>query len=537
MQRNRVFLRGGESYWYIAALICVIGSSLFVQYFFSLTARLLLKADRHVTFLSLTQSLLILLNLLLVVASVRLFDDLLIVKAVSALVFFLQPLIYGIFIKRKYKLDKTVPPDTDSLRQRWSGFGQNLAFFIHTNTDIVILTLFMPLSAVSVYTVYFAVANSLKTLVAALSSAVIPSIGNIAAQDDKERTAGAFDLYEFAVSFITFVLFTCAILLIVPFVGVYTRGITDADYIQPVFGVLILVAEMLYCLRDPYVSIAYTAGHFRQTAPYAYAEAAINIVLSLLLVPRFGLIGVAAGTAVSMAVRMILQVLYTKNRIIMRPVSKCVSRLVVFGVASGASILLFKYVFPAAVNNPIVAIMLPGRIHEVKSRADLKKLRGAMSTHEHLSDFVAQELKQYNVKKFEKSLDMYERLFAGQIDYIIGSRYFSMIEAMKLGIYNKVSFSKQAIWNMPLFIGISKTSFHKKFLSRTFAALMEDPRTTKRIEQILIDTIKKIEKETEGVVPPTFSSDKKLSDIDDVTVDEQPNTMIMILAPGQRKSR
>ncbi len=342
------FLRGGESYWYIAALICVIGSSLFVQYFFSLTARLLLKADRHVTFLSLTQSLLILLNLLLVVASVRLFDDLLIVKAVSALVFFLQPLIYGIFIKRKYKLDKTVPPDTDSLRQRWSGFGQNLAFFIHTNTDIVILTLFMPLSAVSVYTVYFAVANSLKTLVAALSSAVIPSIGNIAAQDDKERTAGAFDLYEFAVSFITFVLFTCAILLIVPFVGVYTRGITDADYIQPVFGVLILVAEMLYCLRDPYVSIAYTAGHFRQTAPYAYAEAAINIVLSLLLVPRFGLIGVAAGTAVSMAVRMILQVLYTKNRIIMRPVSKCVSRLVVFGVASGASILLFKYVFPAA---------------------------------------------------------------------------------------------------------------------------------------------------------------------------------------------
>ena len=332
------FLRGGESYWYIAALICVIGSSLFVQYFFSLTARLLLKADRHVTFLSLTQSLLILLNLLLVVASVRLFDDLLIVKAVSALVFFLQPLIYGIFIKRKYKLDKTVPPDTDSLRQRWSGFGQNLAFFIHTNTDIVILTLFMPLSAVSVYTVYFAVANSLKTLVAALSSAVIPSIGNIAAQDDKERTAGAFDLYEFAVSFITFVLFTCAILLIVPFVGVYTRGITDADYIQPVFGVLILVAEMLYCLRDPYVSIAYTAGHFRQTAPYAYAEAAINIVL----------IGVAAGTAVSMAVRMILQVLYTKNRIIMRPVSKCVSRLVVFGVASGASILLFKYVFPAA---------------------------------------------------------------------------------------------------------------------------------------------------------------------------------------------
>ena len=176
-----------------------------------------------------------------------------------------------------------------------------------------------------------------------------------------------------------------------------------------------------------------------------------------------------------------------------------------------------EYVFPAAVNNPIVAIMLPGRIHE------------------HISDFVAQELKQYNVKKFEKSLDMYERLFAGQIDYILGSRYFSMIEALKLGIYNKVSFSKQSIWNMPLFIGISKTSIHKKLLSRTFTALMEKPETTKRIEQILIDTIKKVEKETEGVVPPSFSSDKPLPDIAEPVVDEQPNTMIMIQAPGRRK--
>ena len=110
-----------------------------------------------------------------------------------------------------------------------------------------------------------------------------------------------------------------------------------------------------------------------------------------------------------------------------------------------------------------------------------------------------------------------------------------MIEALKLGIYNKVSFSKQSIWNMPLFIGISKTSIHKKLHSRTFTALMEKPETTKRIEQILIDTIKKVEKETEGVVPPSFSSDKPLPDIAEPVVDEQPNTMIMIQAPGRRK--
>lgn len=195
-----------------------------------------------------------------------------------------------------------------------------------------------------------------------------------------------------------------------------------------------------------------------------------------------------------------------------------------------------EYIFPAAVNNPLVAIMLPGRIGEVKSRADLKKLRGGMSSHEHLSDFVAQELKQYQIKKFDKSYDMYERLFAGEIDYIIGSQYFSLIEAIRLGIRKKVSFSKQALWNMPLFIGISKTSIHKKLLSRTFTALMEKPETTKRIQQILIDTINKIEKENIGVVPPSFSSGKKLKEISEPSsAHNMPNTMIMVQPPSKRK--
>ncbi len=195
-----------------------------------------------------------------------------------------------------------------------------------------------------------------------------------------------------------------------------------------------------------------------------------------------------------------------------------------------------EYVFPAAVNNPIVVIMLPQRINEVKSRADLKKLQGAMSSHEHLSEHVVQQLKQYNVKRFDKTLDMYELLFAGKVDYIIGSRYFSMIEAMKLGIYDKISFSKQAIWDMPLFIGISKMSPHKKLLSKTFTAFMERPETRKKIEQTLIDMVNKVQKDTVGVVPPSFSSDKKLPDINETAIQEQPNTMIMVVPPGKRNN-
>ena len=108
-------------------------------------------------------------------------------------------------------------------------------------------------------------------------------------------------MYEFAIILISYFIYTCAFSLILPFISIYTKGITDANYNQPVFGTLLLAAELAYCVRDPYTNVAYAAGHFKQTAKYAYAEASINIALSVILVQIWGLNGVAIGTLISMS--------------------------------------------------------------------------------------------------------------------------------------------------------------------------------------------------------------------------------------------
>ena len=74
------------------------------------------------------------------------------------------------------------------------GFGINLAFFIHNNTDIVVLTLFSSLSMVSVYSVYNMIANALKCIVLAISSAIIPNIGR--AISDERELKTVFEKYE-----------------------------------------------------------------------------------------------------------------------------------------------------------------------------------------------------------------------------------------------------------------------------------------------------------------------------------------------------
>ena len=310
------------NYFQSLLLIVIIAASIFVQYFFSLTYRVLINADRRGYIVSLAQCALIIINVSLAIIVVKIYPSIHLLKLGTVIAYITQPIIFSYYIKRHYKLDKKIQADNESLSQKWNGFGHNLAYFIHTNTDIIVLTVFTDLKTVSVYAVYASIATALKTLIISMSAAVKPSFGNVLVSSDLKDTNKVFDYYELGINVISSILFAGCIVLIVPFVQVYTFGITDANYYEPIFALLLCAGELVYCIRDPFVSAAYTANHFKQTAKYAYIEAALNIIISIILVRKYGLIGVAIGTLVAMTYRMIAQAIYLRDNILFRPVAK-----------------------------------------------------------------------------------------------------------------------------------------------------------------------------------------------------------------------
>ena len=260
-----------------------------------------------------------LLNLIGVVVCARFFRDVIVIKMVSAAAFLIQPIACHIYVNKHYSINKKDGLDSETEKHRWDGLGINTAFFIHSNTDIVILTIFASLADVSIYAVYILVVKALKNLVISISSAISPSLGNVLASGDKGKANEVFSVYEFGIGFITTFLFTCGMVLITSFVDVYTIEIKDANYHQPIFGALILLSEMIYCYRDPYVSASYSAGHIKQVTKYAYIEAALNIIVSLVFVKKLGLVGIAIGTTISMFYREFMQAVYLKYHILNRP--------------------------------------------------------------------------------------------------------------------------------------------------------------------------------------------------------------------------
>ena len=112
-------------------------------------------------------------------------------------------------------------------------------------------------------------------------------------------------------------LFSCTGALIVPFVRLYTKGITDADYIQPVFALVLLMAEAVNCMMLPCSGLPAAANRFRQTRWGAYGEAAINIILSCALIHWRPLIGVALGTLTATVFRSVYYMAYSGRHILL----------------------------------------------------------------------------------------------------------------------------------------------------------------------------------------------------------------------------
>ena len=339
------------SYWYIFSIILIIAISLFIQYFFSLTYRLLIASDRRGFVVSITQIAFTVINVVLTIVVVKIYPNIHLLKIVSGIAFIIQPVVFGIYVKKHYSLNKKAEKDTEAMKQRWDGFGQNLAYFVHSNTDVVLLSLCLGLSAVSVYSVYVMVINAIQALLIAVSGAFKPIFGHIISTRSKEEVNTVFDYYELGMNIFTTIAFSCCIVLIVPFIGEYTKNITDANYYQPVFAIIMCIAEAMYCYRDPFVAVAYSVGNFKQTAKYAYLEALINIIVSLSLVFVLDLIGVAIGTLLAMIFRMVMHTVYLKNNILNRPIYKWAIGLFVSTISGGIGVAIIMFCINFAVSS------------------------------------------------------------------------------------------------------------------------------------------------------------------------------------------
>ncbi len=315
------FITNSNFGWgYTSLLIFILSINTFAQYYLGMTYRLILNADQYGFVQYLLNIVTLIINTICCVILITMGSSIHVVKGVSAIIFLIQPIVLVLYAKKRYKIDKTIKLTEEPIKQKWNGFAQHIATVVLNNTDTVVLTILSTLKMVSVYSVYYLVINGVTQLTRSATNGIQAMFGNMLAKGEMQELKERYDRFEWLMHTLVVVIFMSTALLIVPFALVYTKGVTDTNYNVPIFAYLITLAQATYCLRLPYNIMILAAGHYKETQQSAIIEAILNVIISVALVYKFDLIGVAIGTFIAMAYRTIYFVIYLSNNIIERKV-------------------------------------------------------------------------------------------------------------------------------------------------------------------------------------------------------------------------
>lgn len=339
-----LFVKEQFDWFFTASLVVVLGISTVSQYFFGITYQMLLQADQKLYVYNFVQIIGTIANTIAAVILINAGCEIRIVKLASAVVFGITPIALFYYVKRNYKLDRNIAPDNSTIKQRWDAFAHQVAAFVNTNTDLMVLTVFSNLYQVSVYSVYNLVISGVKQLVTTCSSAIEAMLGDTIAKESTVQLNAKVNAYEWVLNVISCIALICSAMLIVPFVMIYTQGVSDTNYEQPIFAYLLCFATFMSCIRLPYQNLVEASGHFKETRNGAIGEAIINIVVSVIFVKKWGCVGVAIGTIVAMTVRTIQYAEYASKFILFRSSKIYLKRFIVSFISIAVTMTMF-YVF------------------------------------------------------------------------------------------------------------------------------------------------------------------------------------------------
>ena len=304
---------------YTAALIAAISINTFSQYYFGIVNSLLLTADQKGYIQYTAQIVALIVNTAVCAVLIKMGASIQIVKLTTSVIFLCRPLYLLLYVKRHYDIDKTVTYDEEPIQQKWNGMAQHFASYVLGGTDNIVLTIFSTLANVSIYSVYNTVIIGVKNALLSMTNGFQSLMGEMLAKKEDEKLSSFFSYVEWLLHTGTTLLFGCTGVLIVSFVLVYTKGVNDADYNQPLFAVLIVLANAGHCLRLPYNTMILAAGHYKQTQSNYIIAMIMNIVISVATVKIWGLIGVAIGTLVAMAYQTVWMAWYNSRNLIRWP--------------------------------------------------------------------------------------------------------------------------------------------------------------------------------------------------------------------------
>ena len=328
------------AYFEVVLIILLQGAAGVINFAFRASYQQLLNAEGKYYVISLITLLTTVLTYSAKIVAVKVFNSVLIMQVMGVLIILLQISIYSIYFHKKYYwMDKNAATDRSLIKNRKYYLIQQAAGLVFNSTDTIVLSIVCGLKVASVYAVYNMVYVALAQIIALIRSSTNFVLGQ-SFHVNKSLFMEVYDAYSIMQTTIGGIMSSISIILIIPFVKLYTDGISDVNYIDYLAGIIFSFNLILECSRGTSLASANIAGKAPQTTNRYVIEALLNLFSSLILVQFMGLKGVLLGTAIAGLYRTIDSIMYTNHFVFNRKATSEFKTIII----SIALFLVFTYV-------------------------------------------------------------------------------------------------------------------------------------------------------------------------------------------------
>lgn len=313
-----IVVKSGLSYFTIFSVILLSGLSQVINFFFQGKYRILMQVEGKNYILTNLGTIINVFTSVSKIILLLLGCDIIILQLMYFIFSLLQMIYIMKYIKKNYKwLDLSVTPNYDAISQKNSVLIHQISGLVFQNTDVLILTVACGLKVVSVYSMYVMLFGMIGTTISTINSGVSFAMGQAYNTDKKKFNIlyNAFETYNMS---LTFSLYCVATIFIIPFLKLYTAGVTDINYFDKLLPYLFVATYLLSNGRSAAQRVIEYAGHFKLTQDRSIIESAINVVVSLVGVVKFGIYGVLLGTIAALLYRTNDMILYSSKRLLKR---------------------------------------------------------------------------------------------------------------------------------------------------------------------------------------------------------------------------
>lgn len=245
-------------------------------------------------------------------------------------------------------------------------FFHKIGAFVVLGSDNIIISKFLGLATVGLYSNYYMIINAIQTIFSQIIQSTTASVGNLLVTESKQKSFLVFKKIRFLNYWLATFSCTCILVIMQSFIKIWI-----GDFYLLSTGVLIVLVFNLYqkLMRSSYSSFKEAAGIYYEDRFVPLVEATLNIIVSIFCCKLFGLAGVFMGTVISgLALwcysypKYVYKKLFDRNYI--EYAKETIGYIILFIlIASGtyylSTIITFSNIYLEFISNVIISLIVP----------------------------------------------------------------------------------------------------------------------------------------------------------------------------------